>query len=158
MFIILIKLQLKIMVKFKDNRDREEILKHLEINMNEEFRATLQYICHRISAQTQDNMLAEAFKSASLDEMAHILFFSDLITKNGATPEFSNWDIDKSPDIRTMLEKDIELEKVAIKRYRAQIERMKDYPDLVSIITSVLYDEEDHEKEFTRHLEKVREK
>ena len=143
------------MIKFKSDKDREEILRDIEINMNEELRATLQYICHRISAQGQDIRLAEAFKTAALDEMAHILFFSDLITKYGSPPRFSNWDIDKSNDIKTMLEKDIELEKKAIKRYSDQIERMKDYPELTSIITNVLHDEEDHDEEFTRYLEKM---
>ena len=143
------------MIKFKSDKEREEIIHDLELNMNEEFRATLQYICHRISAQGEDVRLAEAFKSAALDEMAHILFFSDLITKNGGTPGFSNWDVDKSTEIKTMLEKDLELERKAIERYSSQVERMKDYPELVSIITSVLNDEEDHEADFTEYLEKI---
>lgn len=143
------------MIRFKNSKDREEILSYLELNMNEEIRATLQYICHRISAQPQNNMLAEAFKSAALDEMAHILFFSDLITKNGGTPKFSDWNIDKSDDLKTMIHRDIELEKEAIKRYSAQAERLKDYPELELIIASVLNDEEDHEAEFTKYLEKL---
>jgi bacterioferritin (cytochrome b1) len=142
-------------IKFKNDNDKAEILNDLELNMNEEFQATLQYICHRISAQGEDIRLAEAFKSAALDEMAHILFFSDLITKNGGAPRFNSWDVDKSCDIKTMLEKDLELEMKAIERYSSQITRMKDYPELVTIITSVLNDEEDHEKEFTEYLKKV---
>ncbi len=142
------------MIKLKDEKDREIILKHLQIDMNEEFKAVLQYICHRISAKSIDNGLAEAFKSASLDEMAHILFFSDLITKYGGTPEFSTWDIDKSNDIKVMLEKDIELEQAAVKRYEKQIEDLQDYPELVTILTSVLNDEEDHEVVFLEYLKK----
>jgi bacterioferritin (cytochrome b1) len=142
-------------IKFKNDNDKAEILNDLELNMIEEFQATLQYICHRISAQGEDIRLAEAFKSAALDEMAHILFFSDIITKNGGTPRFRTWDVDKSSQIKTMLEKDLELEMKAIERYSSQITRMKDYPELVTIITSVLNDEEDHEKEFTEYLKKV---
>ncbi len=127
----------------------------LELNMNEEFRAAIQYICHRITAQSIDSMMAEAFKSAALDEMSHILFFSDLITKHGGTPKFRNWDTDKSIDIKTMLEKDIELEKSARKRYSAQLKQMKDYPEILSIIQSVLSDEEEHEAIFTDYLEKM---
>lgn len=143
------------MIKFKSDKDRQDILHDLEVNMNEEFRATLQYTCHRISARGPDGMLAEAFKSAALDEMSHVLYFSDLISKHGGVPGFSNWDIDKSNDLKTMLEMDIELEKSAQKRYSAQLEKMKDYPELVSIITSVLNDEEDHEVEFKRYLDKI---
>jgi len=144
------------MIEFKDEQERERVLQALQDNMNEEFTATLQYICHRISAKGVDNPLAESFKTAALDEMAHILFFSDLISKYGEKPAFSEWKIDTSSDIRTMLEKDIELEQKAKARYTRQIQQMKDHPDLVDLITSVLYDEEDHEKEFTGYLNKMR--
>ncbi len=140
------------MFAFKNEHDRQEILDALELNMNEEFRATLQYICHRILAQGHDPVLSESFKSAALDEMAHILFFSDLITRYGGKPGFTRWDIDTSIDIKEMLKKDIELEKIAKQRYSSQIERFKDYNDFSTIIKSVLADEEDHEKKFSLHL------
>ena len=143
------------MKKFNNEKDREEILNYFEINMNEEFRATLQYICHRISAREADTSLSETFKSAALDEMSHILFFSDIISKYGGTPKFTPWDIDQSSDIKTMLEKDIELEKAAIKRYEGQIEKMKDYPDLTAILESVMNDEMDHETDFQEYLKKL---
>ena len=85
--------------------------------MNEEFQATLQYICHRISAKGIDDALSDSFKSAALDEMSHILFFSDLITKYGGTPQFAPWPIDQSPDVKGMLISDIALEKKARERY-----------------------------------------
>ena len=143
------------MIQFKDEQEKQFILQALQDNMNEEFAATLQYICHRISAKGIDNPLAESFKTAALDEMAHILFFSDLITKYGGEPEFSEWKIDTSSDIKSMLEKDIALEQKAKARYTQQIQQMKGHPDLVDLITGVLYDEEDHEKEFTGYLKKM---
>ena len=63
-----------------------KLIEALNRNMNEEFKATLQYICHRIASKDQNNMLAESFKTAALDEMTHILYFSDLITKYGGKP------------------------------------------------------------------------
>lgn len=80
------------MITFESEHDRQEMLDALGLNMNEEFRATLQYICHRILAQEYDHVLSESFKSAALDEMAHILFFSDLITRYGGKPKFTRWD------------------------------------------------------------------
>jgi rubrerythrin len=85
----------------------------------------------------------------------HILFFSDVIAKHGGMPKFTVWEVDQSSDIKTMLEKDIELEKAAIKRYAEQIERMKDYPELVGILESVMNDEMDHDIDFTAYLEKI---
>jgi len=139
-------------MKFKSDNDRKEVLEALNLNMNEEFRATLQYICHRILAKEKKAVLAESFKSAALDEMSHILFFSDLITKYGGTIQLGEWDIDRSQDIREMLEKDVHLEQEAKRRYSSQIDFFKDYPEVQTLLKSVLADEEDHEQEFTRYL------
>jgi len=143
------------MVQFKNEQDRKEVLNCLTENMNEEFLATLQYICHRISAKGIDEMLSDSFKSAALDEMSHILFFSDLITKYGGTPSFTPWPIDQSPDIKAMLTSDIALEKKARKRYSDQLERFADYPELAGIVKNVLDDEGDHEALFADYLARL---
>jgi bacterioferritin (cytochrome b1) len=140
------------MTSFKNEKDRQEMLEALGQNMNEEFRATLQYICHRIMAQVHDPILSESFKSAALDEMAHILYFSDLITKYGDKPGFINWEIDKNSDAREMLKHDIALEQAAKQRYAAQLDRFKDYTEFITTIRSVLSDEEDHEEKFSTYL------
>ncbi|MCX8044233.1 MAG: ferritin-like domain-containing protein [Desulfobacterota bacterium] len=136
------------MIHFKTPQEREHILQALQLNMNEEIRATLQYICHRIAAKRIDEVIADSFKSAGLDEMAHILYFSDLIIKCGETPYFEQWHIDTSTDLKLMLEADIMLEQAARRRYRQQQEMMAEYPELVAVLTSVLNDEQDHEETF----------
>ena len=140
------------MISFKNENDRREALQALERNMNEEIRATLQYICHRISSKGRGEVLAESFKTAALDEMSHILYFSDLITKCGGTPRFKEWQVDRSNELKMMLEADIQLEESATQRYKSQIERFEGYPELVAMLQSVLDDEEDHEKTFKRFL------
>ena len=130
------------------------MLDALNGNMNSEFRAVLQYICHRISARNQDSMLAESFKSAALDEMSHMLFFSDLISRYGGTPIFEEWKVDQSSDIITMLETDLQLEKEARERYTRQLELCKEFSDVTMVLTQVLADETDHEKTFEQYLEK----
>jgi bacterioferritin (cytochrome b1) len=140
------------MISFKNESDRLEALQAMEHNMNEEFRATLQYICHRISSKGQEEVLAESFKTAALDEMSHILYFSDLITKFGGTPQFKEWQVDRSNAVKMMLDTDVQLEEAAKQRYREQIERFEGYPELVAMLQSVLDDEEDHEKTFKRYL------
>ncbi len=141
---------------FKNRDDQEKILQLLELNMNEEFRATLQYICHRISARGLDEVLADSFKSAALDEMSHILYFSDLITRCGGTPRFTAWNIDQSSSLKTMLDQDIALEQAARQRYAEQLPLVRDYPDLSAVLESVLRDEEDHEAGFADYLAKLR--
>ena len=143
------------MITFKNELDRQEILEVLNLNMNEEFRATLQYICHRILAQDHNPVLAESFKSAALDEMAHILFFSDLITKYGGKPLLTDWAVDRSSDCKEMLTKNIALEQAAKTRYASQVERFKDYAEFSTVIKSVLSDEEDHEDKFTAYLKET---
>jgi len=143
------------MITFKNELDWQEILEVLNLNMNEEFRATLQYICHRILAQDHNPVLAESFKSAALDEMAHILFFSDLITKYGGKPLLTDWEVDRSSDCKEMLTKNIALEQAAKQRYASQVERFKDYAEFSTVIKSVLSDEEDHEDKFTAYLKET---
>jgi bacterioferritin (cytochrome b1) len=133
--------------------DAAEMLDALNGNMNSEFRAVLQYICHRISARNQDIMLAESFKSAALDEMSHMLFFSDLISRYGGTPIFDAWKVDQSSDIITMLETDLMLEKEARERYARQRELFKEFSDVTTVLTQVLDDEIDHEETFQRYLD-----
>ena len=140
------------MISFKNENDRQEVLQALENNMNEEIRATLQYICHRISSKGREEVIAESFKTAALDEMTHILHFSDLITKHGGAPQFKEWQVDQSSELKMMLEADIQLEESAKQRYKSQIDRFKAYPELVTILQSVLDDEADHEEIFTRYL------
>jgi len=101
-------------------------------------------------------MLAESFKSAALDEMSHMLFFSDLISRYGGTPIFEEWKVDQSNDIRTMLETDLQLEKEARERYARQQELFKEFSDVTSVLAQVLADEADHEETFEQYLEKRR--
>jgi bacterioferritin (cytochrome b1) len=139
----------------KNENDKHAILEALELNVNEEFRATLQYICHRISSKGKDELLTESFKTAALDEMAHILFFSDLIRKYGGEPRFREWQIDKSNDLKVMIETDLQLEIAAKQRYKSQLEKFKDYPELTNLIKSVLDDEEEHENSLKRYIREL---
>ena len=139
----------------KNESDKHAILEALELNVNEEFRATLQYICHRISSKGKDELLTESFKTAALDEMTHILFFSDLIRKYGGEPRFIDWQIDKSNDLKVMIETDLQLEIAAKQRYKSQLEKFKDYPELTNLIKSVLDDEEEHENSLKRYIREL---
>ena len=143
------------MSTIKNDNDKHSILEALELNVNEEFRATLQYICHRISSKGKDELLTESFKTAALDEMTHILFFSDLIRKYGGEPRFREWQIDKSNDLKVMIETDLQLEIAAKQRYKSQLEKFKDYPELTNLIKSVLDDEEEHENSLKRYIREL---
>ena len=140
-----------------DNKNiKAEMIGALNSNMNREFRAVLQYVCHRISARNEDIMLAESFKSAALDEMSHMLFFSDLISRYGGIPTFEEWKVDQSSDIITMLKTDLQLEKDARERYTRQLELFKEFSDVTTVLTQVLADETDHEETFQQYLNKRR--
>lgn len=143
------------MSTIKNEGDKHAILEALELNVNEEFRATLQYICHRISSKGKNELLTESFKTAALDEMTHILFFSDLIRKYGGEPRFREWQIDKSNDLKVMIETDLQLEIAAKQRYNSQLEKFKDYPELTNLIKSVLDDEEEHANSLKRYIREL---
>ena len=141
---------MKMNTRSKENI-REMLLDALNLNMNEELRATFQYICHRIAAHPSNRVLAESFKTAALDEMTHILYFSDLLSKYGGSPTFHEWPVDKSSDVKTMLATDLHLEKEAKIRYTHQMEKFKDFDDVMIILQDVLDDESDHEETFLHH-------
>jgi len=139
------------MTNSSKEHQREKLLDALNLNMNEELRATFQYICHRIAAHPTNTLLAESFKTAALDEMTHILYFSDLLSKYGGKPCFHEWPVDKSTDLKTMLATDLQLEKEAKIRYADQIEKFKAFDDVMIVLQDVLDDENDHEETFRRH-------
>lgn len=134
---------------------KEEMLRALNTNMNEEFRAVLQYICHRISAWGQNSQLAESFKTAALDEMSHMLYFSDLITQQGGTARFTDWKVDQSTNLSAMIEADLRLEGEARLRYTEQLALFNDCHAVAVVLKNVLSDEEDHEATFRRYLETI---
>jgi len=141
---------MKMDTRSKEN-NREMLLDALNLNMNEELRATFQYICHRIAAHPTNRLLAESFKTAALDEMSHILYFSDLLSKYGGSPSFHEWPVDKSTDLKTMLATDLHLEKEAKIRYTDQIEKFKAFEDVMTGLQAVLDDESAHEEAFLRY-------
>ena len=132
---------------------KDELLEALNFNMNEEFRAVLQYICHRISARGEHPLLAESFKTAALDEMSHMLYFSDLITHYGGEPRFGEWKVDQSSNPHTMLEADLRLEQEARVRYTQQLQCFKALEDVAAVLTNALDDETEHEETFKRYRE-----
>jgi bacterioferritin (cytochrome b1) len=140
------------MDKITDDARRQQVIAMLQDNMNAEFRATLQYICHRIAVYSRDSVMGESFKSAALDEMAHILYFSDMIDKLGGRPGFTDWPIHTGFEIAGMLQADIALEQEARDRYSSQLETLQDQPQLHALIASVLADEEEHHAEFSAYL------
>ena len=91
----------------------------------------------------------------ALDEMTHILYFSDLITRYGGKPQFTEWQVDKSSDVKTMLETDLQLEQEAKTRYSGQIDTFKDFADVMTILKDVLDDENSHEETFLRYRESL---
>ena len=143
------------MINSNKEKRNEALLDAFNLNMNQELRATFQYICHRIAAHGSNSLLAESFKTAALDEMTHILYFSDLITKYGGKPQFTEWQIDKSSDVKTMLETDLQLEKEAKIRYSGQVEEFKDLGDVMIILQDVLDDENNHEETFHRYIKSL---
>lgn len=54
-----------------------------------------------------------------------------------------------------MLRTDLQQEMAAKQRYKSQLERFKDYHELTNVIKSVLDDEEEHEKTFTRYISEL---
>ncbi|MCK5422197.1 MAG: hypothetical protein KAJ08_08540, partial [Deltaproteobacteria bacterium] len=60
-----------------------------------------------------------------------------------------------SNDLKVMIETDLQLEIAAKQRYKSQLEKFKDYPELTNLIKSVLDDEEEHENSLKRYIREL---
>ena len=90
-----------------------------------------------------------------MDEMRHMWWLADLITKRGGKPAMEHKELDfGGDDLERMLEKQISLETDGIERYKTQIETTKD-PEVVGVIKHILDEEKRHRTEFRIRLKEL---
>lgn len=130
----------------------EEIIAILNEDFMRELEATLIYV--RNSFVMKDCDPSRLTEAIAVDEMRHMWWLADLITKRGAKPlmqhkelEFTDGPIDQ------MLMQQIALETDGIEKYNHQIELIDD-PEVVGVLKHILDEEKRHRKEFRIRLKK----
>lgn len=131
--------------------DKEEIIKLLNEDFVRELEASMVYVYNSFIMEDCDP--SRVTEAISVDEMRHMWWLADLITKRGGKPTMEHQELDFSnDDLKIMLKQQIQLESNGIDRYNHQIDIIDD-DEVVGVLKHILDEEKRHRKEFKMRLE-----
>ncbi|MBN1456132.1 MAG: ferritin-like domain-containing protein [Methanomicrobia archaeon] len=130
--------------------DVEEIIRLLNEDFAHEIENTMIYVRNSFIIKPCDP--SRVTESISVDEMRHMWWLADLIVKQGGKPSMEHSELEfGGDDLRSQLERQIELETEAIERYKQHIELIDD-TEVVGVLKHILDEEKRHRKEFRMRL------
>ena len=132
--------------------NKEDIIKLLNEDFVRELEASMIYVYNSfIIKECDPSRVTEAI---SVDEMRHMWWLADLITKRGGKPTMEHKELDFSDDdLKSMLKRQIQLESEGIERYNRQIDMIDNDDEVVGVLKHILDEEKRHRKEFKMRLE-----
>lgn len=134
--------------------NQKEIIKLLNDNFVRELEATMIYSRNYFLMEECD--VSRVTEAISVDEMRHMWWLADLITKRGGKPTMEHQELDfGGDDLKGMLERQIHLESEGIEIYTQQIKEVPD-EEVVGVLKHILDEEKRHRKEFRERMEKIR--
>ena len=130
--------------------ESRDVIAILNENFMRELEATLIYVRNSfVMKDCEDSRVTEAI---AVDEMRHMWWLADLITKRGGKPVMQHKELDfRAEDTAGMLQMQIALETEGIEKYKAQIDILDD-PEVVGVLKHILDEEKRHRKEFRIRL------
>lgn len=133
--------------------DNGEIIRLLNEAFVHEIDNSLTYVRNSfIMKECDPSRVTEAI---SVDEMRHMWWLADLITKRGGEPNMEHRTLDfGGKDLKGQLERQIVLETEAIDIYKHIIEVVDD-PEVVGVAKHILDEERRHRKEFKERLARI---
>lgn len=131
----------------------EEIIRLLNEDFLGELEATMVYVRNAFIIPNCDP--SRVTEAIAIDEMRHMNWLADLITKRGGKPSMEHKELDfGGDDLRSQLEKQIALETADVEKYTKQIEMIDD-AEVVGVLRHILDEEKRHRKEFRMRLEAI---
>jgi bacterioferritin len=135
--------------------DKDEVVRLLNEDFVDELEATMVYIRNTFLMNKCDP--SQVTEAIGVDEMRHMWWIADLITKRGGKPTMEHKVLDfGGDDLIGMLERQVALETEAIEKYKHQIDMIDD-PEVVGVMKHILDEEKRHRKEFKERLKKYSE-
>ena len=132
--------------------DKDEVVRILNEDFVDELEATMVYIRNTFLMNKCDP--SQVTEAIGVDEMRHMWWLADLITKRGGKPTMEHKVLNfGGDDLKDMLERQIALETADIEKYKHQIETIDD-PEVVGVLKHILDEEKRHRKEFRERLKK----
>ena len=133
--------------------DTEEIIGLLNEDFVRELEATLVYVQNSFLMEECDP--SRVTEAISVDEMRHMWWLADLITKRGGKPTMEHKELDFGGEsLEKMLQRQIQLESEGIDIYTHQIEIIDD-EEVVGVLKHIRDEERRHRKEFRERLDKL---
>ena len=132
--------------------DKAEVVRLLNQDFVHEIVASLVYVRNAFVMRDCDpSRLTEAI---AVDEMRHMWWLAELITKRGGEPDMSHPALRFGGDApRGQMERQIELETAGIVKYEQQCQVIDD-PEVVGVLRHIIDEEKRHRKEFKERLKK----
>jgi bacterioferritin len=133
--------------------NNEDIIRMLNEDFAHEIEATMVYV--RNSFVMKDCDHSRLTEAISVDEMRHMWWLADLITKRGGQPIMAQRPLDFGGDTpKGQLQRQIELETAGIVKYEEQC-RLIDDQEVVGVLRHIIDEEKRHRKEFRERLRKL---
>lgn len=133
--------------------DKNQIIRLLNQDFVRELEASMIYTQNSFIMEECDS--SRVTEAISVDEMRHMWWLADLITKRGGKPTMEHKELDfGGEDLKSMLQRQIELESEGIEVYSQQIELIPD-EEVVGVLKHILDEEKRHRKEFRERLENL---
>ncbi|QHN08440.1 ferritin-like domain-containing protein [Methanothermobacter sp. THM-2] len=134
--------------------DTERIIELLNIDFRHELEATMMYTYNAFVIEDCD--LSRLTEGIAADEMRHMWWLADLITKRGGRPSMEIGKVEYlGEDIIEGLERQIQKETEGIEEYERQIEIIDD-DEVTGVLRHIIDEEKRHRKEFRERLERLR--
>ncbi|MGZ7136385.1 MAG: ferritin-like domain-containing protein, partial [Methanobacterium sp.] len=94
-------------------------------------------------------------EAISVDEMRHMWWLAELIVNRGGKPTMEHKELDfGGDDLKSQLERQIDLESEGIDLYQEHIDLIHD-EEVVGVLKHILDEEKRHRKEFRMRLQKL---
>lgn len=131
----------------------KEIVDLLNKDFVGEIEAILTYLRHFLIIKECEP--SREIEEISLDEMRHVEWLGDMITKLGGEPEINHAKLDfGGRRMDDMLFRDVALEEGAIKQYQKHINAIDD-PKVKKLLTKIKMEEEEHLGKFKELIEEI---
>lgn len=133
--------------------DNEELIKILNHHFVRELEATMIYTRNSFIMEPCDP--SRVTEAISVDEMRHMWWLAELIVNRGGKPSMEHKELDfGGDDLKSQLQRQIELESEGIDLYIEHIESIND-EEVVGVLKHILDEERRHRKEFKMRLSKL---
>ena len=133
--------------------DVKEIIAMLNEDFVRELEATMVYVQNSFIMEDCDP--SRVTEAISVDEMRHMWWLADLITKRGGKPTMEHKELDfGGGSLEEMLKRQIQIESEGIEIYTHQIETIDD-EEVVGVLKHIRDEERRHRKEFRERLENL---